>query len=94
MASGMRMCKVAGCKEEITDGTGSKGGTPICHKCRAVQYKAKKLGLGWLERRHEQLQYWDARVTYLTPHVEEMLKDVAKKVRSVKRSVARADSRK
>jgi hypothetical protein len=93
MASGMRMCRIAGCKEEITDGTGSRGGLPICHKCRGVQYSAKSKGLGWLERRQEQLQFWEARISYLSPHIEEAIEAASKKVRQVKRAVAKAEPR-
>jgi len=87
------MCKVAGCGEEITDGTGSRGGLPICHKCRHTQYTGKKRGLKWLDDRLERLKYWEARISYLSPHIEQMISEASHKVAKAKKSVRRAEAR-
>lgn len=80
-----RMCDVDGCENEISDGCGSKGGKPICTRCRAAQYGDKNLPARALLKKRERWQYWENRMDYLHPDVQKMLDEAAKKVTRIKR---------
>lgn len=84
------MCDVDGCDNEITEGTGSKGGLPICHRCRAAQYALKKLPGKAIQAKRERLQYWEHRLDYLHPRILAMMKDAERKVSTAKRLAASA----
>lgn len=79
-------CAVDVCGNEITEGTGSKGGLPICDRCRAMQYKVAKLDAGAIEERRTRWTYWEHRMDYLHPRVLNMLKDAKRKVSAIKRA--------
>ena len=64
------MCEVADCGNELTEGTGSKGGPMICKWCRGTSYYWKKQGIKAMRHRHttlglyrNRLEFYDARVT-------------------------------
>ena len=84
----MLKCSVDVCENEITEGTGSKGGLPICQRCRAMQYKVAKLGAPEIQERRDRWTYWEHRLDYLHPRVQNMLKDASRQVRAVKRARA------
>ena len=79
------VCDVEGCDNEITEGTGSKGGLPICQRCRAAQYSLKKLPNKAIQEKRERWQYWEHRLDYLHPRIQAMLKDAQRKVTTAKR---------
>jgi hypothetical protein len=81
-----RMCEVDGCDNEISDGCGSKGGKPICTRCRAAQYSDKNLPAKALLAKRERWTYWENRMDYLHPNVQQMLAEAERKVRHVKKS--------
>lgn len=83
-------CAVDVCDNEITVGTGSKGGLPICPRCRAMQYKVAKLDAGAVQERRDRWEYWEHRLDYLHPRVVAMLKDSKRKVASAKRLASSA----
>jgi hypothetical protein len=78
-------CAVDVCDNEISPGTGSKGGLPICTRCRAMQYKVAKLATEEIQERRDRWQYWEHRMDYLHPRVAAMLKDAHRKVATAKR---------
>jgi hypothetical protein len=84
-----RYCDIEGCGREIGEGTGSHGGLPICTACRGSQYYWKGKGLRAIEERRERLGFWEKRIVYLNPRIEEMLAAASKKVAKVKKSAAR-----
>jgi len=88
-----RVCDIDGCDEEIGDGAGEHGGLPICRKCRGSQYYWKRKGLKAIEERRTRLAFWDKRIVYLNPRIEEMLSEAKKKVATAKRSAARVSTR-
>lgn len=69
------ICEVEDCGEELSEGTGSKGGPKICPRHRSRLYYAKGHGgVPWLRQRHKQLQGWIVDNEALTPHVASMIK--------------------
>jgi hypothetical protein len=78
-------CDVEGCDREITEGTGSKGGLPICPRCRAAQYGMKGLNDKALAEKRQRWQYWEQRQDYLAPRIAAMLKDATKRVAVAKK---------
>lgn len=83
-------CDVEGCDNEITEGTGSKGGLPICARCRAAQYALKKADKGAYEARRERWHYWESRLDYLQPRIAALIKDAERKVSTAKKLGAKA----
>ena len=79
------ICDVDGCDREITEGTGSKGGTPVCIRCRAAQYSLAKLTEKAIVEKRERYQYWENRLDYLHPRIRKMMQDAERKVTVVKR---------
>jgi len=81
-----RMCDVGSCTNEISDGCGSKGGKPICPRCRAAMYHDNKLNARALVAKRERWHYWEDRMDYLHPNVRELLDEADRATRKVKRS--------
>lgn len=79
------VCDVEGCDNEITEGTGSKGGLPICPRCRAAQYTLKKMNDKAIQERRDRWHYWETRLDYLHPRIRAMVKDAERKVATAKR---------
>ncbi len=79
------VCDVEGCDNELTEGTGSKGGLPICPACRSVSYYWKHKGLKEIAHRKERLHFFEVRLDYLHPRIEKMLSDTTKRVAGAKR---------
>jgi len=77
-------CAVDVCDNEITEGTGSKGGLPICHRCRSMQYKVAKLDPAAIQEKRDRWEYWEHRMDYLHPRVVAMLKESKRKVATAK----------
>ena len=78
------VCDVEGCDEEISEGTGSKGGLPICKRCRATQYYWRRKGAKAVQARRASLVFWEQRLDYLSPHIARMVsaaKDRVEKAR-------------
>jgi hypothetical protein len=81
-----RMCEVVGCDNEISDGCGSKGGKPICGRCRAAQYGDKGLTPRALMVKRERWTYWENRMDYLHPDVQKLIDEADRKVRAAKKT--------
>jgi len=86
----MLKCSVDVCENEITEGTGSKGGLPICHRCRSMQYKIKNMPAEAIQEKRDRWEYWEHRLDYLHPRVVAMLKDAKRSVTHAKRMAHRA----
>lgn len=82
-------CAVDVCDNEITEGTGSKGGLPICPRCRAAQYAVKKLSPGAIQEKRDRWEYWEHRLDYLHPRVLKMLADAERRVASAKKTASK-----
>jgi hypothetical protein len=78
-------CDYANCNNEITEGTGSKGGLPICKTCRGAFYRANKLGPKWVEHRREVMTFLGGRFDYLSPHMAKQIHAAEKRVKGAKR---------
>ena len=63
----VRMCDVETCTNEISDGCGSKGGKPICPRCRAAMYADNKLNAKALVAKRERWHYWEDRMDCHNP---------------------------
>jgi hypothetical protein len=83
------VCDIEGCENEITPGTGSKGGLPICKSCRSTSYAYKKKGPKEILARKEKLVFWEHRLDYLHPRIVKMLADAERRVTSAKRLAAK-----
>jgi hypothetical protein len=83
------VCDVEGCDNEISEGTGSKGGLPICSRCRAAQYSTAKLNKDALKEKRARWSYWESRLDYLEPRILRMMADAEKRVTGAKRSATK-----
>lgn len=90
MAKKMLNCAVDWCDREITEGTGSKGGKPICPRCRSADYREKNATAKELEQKRERWQYWESRMDYLHPRVAQKISDADKSVKAAKKQAASA----
>jgi len=74
------ICEVAGCGEELTEGTGSKGGPHLCPSCRTSSYYWKKQTLPAMRHRRERLSLFSHRLEYYDPRVAQIVNDAQKSV--------------
>lgn len=79
------MCEVVDCGEELSEGTGSKGGPHLCPGCRTSSYYWKKQNLSAMRRRRERLGLFTHRLEYYDPRVTEIINEATKSVASSKR---------
>lgn len=80
------VCDIEGCENEISEGTGSKGGLPICPRCRAAQYALKGMNEKAVLAKRERWHYWENRMDYLHPRILKMLADAEKRVKVAKKT--------
>jgi len=78
-------CDYENCTNEITEGTGSKGGLPLCPTCRGAYYRANKLGPKWVEQRKDKMHFLEGRFDYLAPHIAKLMHAADKRVKTAKR---------
>lgn len=74
------VCEVDGCGEELTEGTGSKGGPMMCPSCRTSSYYWKKQSLPHMRVRHEKLQLFTHRMEHFDPRVTQIVNAAKKSV--------------
>ena len=86
------VCDVAECGEEIPEGRGSKGGLPICDKCRSASYYWKSKGLDAIKERRDKLHFWDSRFDYLSPRIRAMLSDARERVSNARKRAKSSDN--
>jgi hypothetical protein len=82
------VCDVPECGEEIPEGRGSKGGLPICDRCRSGQYYWRKQGLAAVHTRRERLHFFEQRLDYLSPHIQRMIGDARNRVRKARKAAS------
>lgn len=82
------LCETEGCGEIIGEGCGSRGGLPICRKCRSVQYYWKKQGPKALANRRETLTFWTGRLDYLSAHIGKLVKQARERVLTARNGVS------
>ena len=83
------VCETENCGGEISEGCGTRGGLPICQRCRSVQYYWRKQGPKAMQARRDSLEFWVARIDYLTPHIGRLIREARSRV-SAARSSAHA----
>lgn len=74
------ICEVEGCGQELTEGTGSKGGPMICANCRSPSYYWKKKPLAEMRQRRLNLTLYGHRLEYYDKRVAQIVNDAAKSV--------------
>lgn len=78
------ICEVDGCGNELSEGTGSKGGQMICPNCRSSSYYWKDQPIAAARERHERLQLFRNRLEYYHPKVAKVLNDAHRSVAAAK----------
>jgi len=86
------MCEVAGCGEELSEGTGSKGGPMLCKWCRGPRFYWGKKTLAEKRARVVRLQLFEHRLEYYDPRVAEIINDAQKSVASTRKRAQAASS--
>jgi hypothetical protein len=86
------MCEVAECGEELTEGTGSKGGPMMCAACRTSSYYWKKQSLPAMRVRHGKLQLYSHRMEHYDPRVTEIVNAAQKSVVATKKRAKEAQT--
>ena len=74
------MCEVEGCGEELSEGTGSKGGPLMCPSCRTSSYYWKKQSLPQMRFRHERLVLFAHRMEHFDPRVTKIVNEAKRTV--------------
>ena len=88
------ICEVDGCGEELTEGTGSKGGPMRCNTCRSQGYRIDALGAAWVKQRRQKLGFWATRLDFLAPRVLNAINNANKSVAEARAKARVALSRK
>jgi hypothetical protein len=86
------ICEVEGCGEELTEGTGSKGGPQMCPSCRTSSYYWKKQSLPAMRHRRERLTLFTHRLEHYDPRVAQIVNEAAKSVVATKRRARHAET--
>jgi len=86
------ICEVAGCGEELSEGTGSKGGPMLCKWCRGPRSYWDKQGHKAAQYRYQRLALFRSRLEYYDPRVAQIVNDAQKKVAATKRHARTAES--
>ena len=86
------ICEVAGCDEELSEGTGSKGGPMLCKWCRGPRWYWGKKTLAEKRARRLRLQLFEHRLEYYDPRVAELVNDAKKSVADTKRQAKAASA--
>jgi hypothetical protein len=76
----IRICAVDECENEISDGCGSQGGLPVCHRCRGWYYLQRKKGPKAFAARRAVLNYHVRRADYLSTYIGRQLKAASARV--------------
>jgi hypothetical protein len=86
------ICEVASCGEELSEGTGSKGGPMLCKWCRGPRSYWGKKSLPEKRARRLRLQLFESRLEYYDPRVAEIVNDAQKSVAETKRRAQAASN--
>ena len=86
------ICEVAGCGQELTEGTGSHGGPMICPNCRTSSYYWKKQSLSHMRHRRVMLSLFTSRLEYYDPRALQDTDDAQKQVAHTKRQARTAET--
>lgn len=84
------VCEVEGCGEELSEGTGSKGGAMMCASCRTSSYYWKKQSLPAMRYRHERLGLFAQRLEHFDPRVAQIINHVKKSMTDTKKRAEEA----
>ena len=84
------VCEVDGCGEELTEGTGSKGGPLMCPACRSSSYYWKGEDIAHMRERHTKLKLYGLRLEHFDPRVVKIINEAKKSVTTTKRRADQA----
>lgn len=84
------ICEVDGCGNELSEGTGSRGGAMICPNCRSSSYYWNSKPISQVRHRHEQLELFRHRLEYYHPKVQKILNDARRTVAAAKQKAHEA----
>jgi len=84
------VCEVEGCGEELSEGTGSKGGPMLCKWCRGPRSYWSKKPLAQRRERFGKLALYRSRLEYYDPRVSELLNEAKKSVAATRKRAAEA----
>ncbi len=86
------ICEVAGCGEELSEGTGSKGGPMLCKWCRGPRWYWGKQNHKSRHQRYVRLALFRSRLEYYDPHVAQLVNDANKAVSGASRRAKHAET--
>jgi hypothetical protein len=86
------ICEVAGCGEELSEGTGSKGGPMLCKWCRGPRGYWSKQGHKAAQYRYNRLALFRSRLEYYDPKVAQIVNEAQKAVATAKRRAQKAEA--
>lgn len=86
------ICEVAGCGEELTEGTGSKGGPMLCKWCRGPRGYWDKQGHKATQARYVRLALFRSRLEYYDPKVAQIINEANKSVAATTRRARHAEN--
>jgi hypothetical protein len=86
------ICEVASCGEELTEGTGSKGGPMLCKWCRGPRSYWNKKPLAARRERFGRLALFRSRMEYYDPRVAEIVNEAQKSVANTRKRAQAAHS--
>ena len=86
------VCEVAGCGEELSEGTGSKGGPMLCKWCRGPRWYWGKKSLAEKRARRLRLQLFESRLEYYDPRVAEIINEANRSVANTKKKAQAAST--
>jgi len=86
------ICEVVSCGEELSEGTGSKGGPMLCNGCRGPRFYWGKKSLPEKRARVARLQLFENRLEYYDPRVAEIVNDANKSVADTKKRAQAASN--
>ena len=81
-------CEVEVCREELSEGTGSKGGPMLCPSCRSSNYYWNRKGPKALAARRTVIELYASRYEYYAPYIGKTLKAASDRVKAAR---SRAD---
>ena len=87
------ICEVPGCGEELSEGTGSKGGPMLCKQCYSAQFYWRKQGHQHIEYRRWQLSRFLGRFDHFGTYMSNFREKQRKKQQNLRHKVRKKTRR-